>query len=79
MTVKELARFTGKTERTIRNWIAKSSEKISSLSEKISNAEKTKKPADFTIDEVEQILLNSSMSKDAVSILMQNARQNKKY
>ena len=68
MTVKELARFTGKTERTIRNWIAKSSEKIS-------NEEKTKKPADFTIDEVEQILLNSSMSKDAVSILMQKARQ----
>lgn len=78
MTIKELASFTGKTERTIRNWIAKSSEKISSLSEKISNAEKTKKPADFSIDEVEQILFNSSMSKDAVSILMQNARQNKK-
>lgn len=77
MTVKELASFTGKTERTIRNWIAKSSEKISGLSEKISNAEKTKKPADFTIDEVEEILLNSSMSKDAVSILMENARQNK--
>lgn len=77
MTVKELASFTGKTERTIRNWIAKSSEKISGLSEKISNAEKTKKPADFTIDEVEEILLNSSMSKDAVSILMENARRNK--
>lgn len=77
MTVKELASFTGKTERTIRNWIAKSSEKISGLSEKISNAEKTKKTADFTIDEVEEILLNSSMSKDAVSILMENARQNK--
>ena len=40
------------------------------------NATKTE-PADFTVAEVEEILLNSSMSKDAVSILMENARQNK--
>lgn len=74
MTIKELAAFTGKTERTIQMWVKKTGEKNSSVGEKISSAGHGK-GADFTIDEVEQILLNSSLSKDAVSILMENARK----
>lgn len=35
-------------------------------------------PSDFTIDEVEAILRAGSMSRDAVSILMENARNNQK-
>ena len=77
MTIKELAKFTGKTERTVQMWVKKTGEKISSVGEKISSAGHGK-VVDYSVDEVEQILLNSSMSKDAVSILMQNARQNKK-
>lgn len=77
MTVKELASFTGKDERTVQRWIKKAGDKMSAIGDKMSAAGHGK-VVDYTIDEVEQILLNSSMSKDAVSILMQNARQNKK-
>ena len=77
MTIKELAKFTGKTERTVQMWVKKTGEKNSSVGEKFSSAGHGK-VVDYSVDEVEQILLNSSMSKDAVSILMQNARQNKK-
>lgn len=75
MTVRELSKFTGKTERTIRNWIKKAGEKMSSVEEKNSNAGHGK-VVDYTIDEVECILQCSSMSRDAVSILMENARKN---
>ena len=77
MTVKELASFTGKDERTVQRWIKKAGDKMSAIGDKLSVAGHGK-VVDYTIDEVEQILLNSSMSKDAVSILMQNARQSKK-
>lgn len=77
MTVKELASFTGKDERTVQRWIKKAGDKMSAIGDKMSVAGHGK-VVDYTIDEVEQILLNSSMSKDAVSILMQNARQSKK-
>lgn len=72
MTVNELAFFCGKNKSTVTRWIAKCNE---SLRNKLQNATKVK-PADFTIDEVEVILNASSMSRDAVSILMQNARNN---
>lgn len=68
MTIKELVSFTGKAERTIRRWIEKSNiigcDKMSYQVER-----------DYTIDEVEQILKAGSMSKDAVTILMENARK----
>lgn len=76
MTVKELASFTGKDERTVQRWIKKAGDKMSAIGDKMSVAGHGK-VVDYTIDEVEQILLNSSMSKDAVSILMENARHNK--
>ena len=67
MTIKELIDFTGKTERTLRRWIEKSNiqgcDKMSYQMER-----------NYTIDEVEKILCSGSMSKDAVSILMQNAK-----
>lgn len=77
MTIKELAVFTGKTERTVRNWAKKASGNNPSVLEKISNAYETKTKSDFYIDEVEAILNAGSMSKDAVRILMENARQPK--
>lgn len=75
MTIKELAEFTCKTERTVRNWTKKASENNSSILEKISNAYETKTKSDFSIDEVEEILKAGSMSKDAVNILMENAKR----
>lgn len=74
MTIKELAEFTGKDERTIQRWARKADDKMSvRINDKMS-VSSPMYPADFTIDEVEEILNSGSMSKDAVSILMNNAR-----
>ena len=75
MTIKELAEFTGKTERTIRNWVNKAGKINGLIQEKISRSLETKKSSDFTVDEIGEVLNAGSMSKDAVTILMQNARQ----
>jgi hypothetical protein len=72
--VKDLAEFTGKDERTIQRWVKKASDKMSSINDKMSASTSTY-PADYNIDEVEIILRSGSMSKDAVTILMNNARQ----
>ena len=69
MTIKELVSFTGKTERTLRRWIEKS--KITGCDKMSYQVER-----DYTIEEVEQILNAGSMSKDSVSVLMDNARGN---
>ena len=66
MTIKELIEFTNKSERTVRTWVKKAN--IVRYAETAQRIE-----IDYTIDEVEQILKAGSMSKDAVSILMQNA------
>ena len=75
MTVKEIALFTGKTEKTIQRWVKKASDKMSSVADKMSSAGHGK-TVHYDIDEVEAILTAGSMSKDAVSILMENARKN---
>jgi predicted transcriptional regulator len=87
MTIKEIAELTGKTERQIRNWISSdkmsglssekisdlSSEKISDISEKIDEAYKTKKPADFTLDETITILKAGKISEMLINLLKQSA------
>lgn len=94
MTIKEIAEFCKRTPRSVRNWVSKlqlqkatlgnnfkaSYEKISrGISEKNELAMKTGIPADFNIDEVEAILNASTLSKDAVAILMNNARNGNVY
>jgi hypothetical protein len=75
MTIKELAEFTGKTEKTIQRWVAKRNDKMT-LNKDIIALVKGKE-TNLTIDQVESILNAGSMSKDAVNILMSNARQPK--
>lgn len=71
MTVKELVVFTGKNKSTVGRWVAKCTSL--SIMDKLRNATKGN-PADYNIDEVEEILERGSLSRDAVSILMDNAR-----
>jgi predicted transcriptional regulator len=73
MTIKELAKFAGKTEKTIQNWVAKCNEKITLHNEKITLVKGQE--TNLSIDQVELVLNAGTMSKDAVTILMQNARQ----
>ncbi len=71
MNIKELASFTGKDARTIRRWIAKAGDKISQVPlDKMSQGI----PHDYTIDEVEAILIAGTLSKGAITILMENAK-----
>lgn len=69
MNVKQLASFTGKDVRTIRRWIVKAG--FIKKGDKMSQVGKVR---NYSIDEVETILLSGSMSMEAVSILMENAR-----
>ena len=68
MTVKELVSFTDKSVRSVRNWIKKSGIDSEGCAKTAQGA------TDYSIDEVESILNAGSMSKDAINILMQNAR-----
>ena len=77
MTVKELSDFTGKTERAVRNWVKKASEKSSVIKEKSSVSSSTY-PANYSIDEVEHILSCSNLGVNATCIVMANARENQK-
>ena len=72
MTIKELATFTGKNKSTIGRWVAKCNSPLFNI--KLQNAT-NEDPADFSIDEIEMILVSGSMSKDAVKILMENAKR----
>lgn len=74
MTIKEIADFTGKNKSTVGRWVAKCN--TQEIYDKVQNATQYS-PANFDIDEVSIILSCSSMSKDAVSILMSNARNTK--
>ena len=71
MNIKELATFTGKNKSTIGRWVAKCNSDI--FNDRLQRAT-NEHPADFNIDEIEEILITGSMSKDAVRILMENAR-----
>jgi len=72
MTIIELSDFTGKNRTTVERWCAKCIS--SSILNKVQNAQKGK-PADFSMEEVGEILSSGSMSKDAVNIIMENARK----
>jgi predicted transcriptional regulator len=76
MTIKELAEFTGKTERAVRNWVKKATEKSSVIAEK-SSVSSPMNPADYNVDEVELILNESRLGQNAVMIIMENARREK--
>ena len=71
MNIKELATFTGKNKSTIGRWVAKCNSDMFDF--KLQEATNDH-PADFDIDEVEEILKAGTMSKDAVKILIENAR-----
>lgn len=73
MTIKELAKFTGKNESTIQRWIKKAACKMSSVACKMQAAGHGK-ITDYNIEEIECILTCSSLGEDAVAVLMQNAR-----
>ncbi len=74
MTVKELAKLTARTERTVRRWIQKVELSSDTMAAKMSDAQKTNIPADFTLEETGGILRASTVPKVVVNNLMESAR-----
>lgn len=76
MTIKQLSVFCQRDEKTIRRWINKAANKNVTLADKMSSSGHGVS-AEFNLDEVECILRASTMSKDAVSILIANAEESR--
>lgn len=86
MTLNQIAGLTGKAESTIRSWItsaktagssaktAGSSEKMSGLSAKIAEAQRTKKPAQFTLEETIEIV-KAGGNETLANLLLENAHR----
>lgn len=74
MNVKEIAQTVNKDERSVRRWVKKASDKMSGLTDKMSDAEKTKKPADYTFEETIAII-ESGLGKNAALIWKTNAEK----
>ncbi len=75
MTIKEIAKLTGKSESTIRNWLA--SAKTAEISAKIAEARKTSKPSDFTLEETIAII-RAGGNDTLADLLQDNATKNQK-
>jgi hypothetical protein len=74
MTTKEIAELLNKkSTKTILAWIKNNGQKMPIISQKLTDAEKTKKPADFTLDETIQILRAGNVSESLISLLIENA------
>ena len=56
MTTKQIAQAVGKDERTVARWVSVVSDKMSEVSDKVSKAKATSKPADYTLAEACQII-----------------------
>ena len=72
MTIKEIAKAVGKDDRSVRRWAAKLSGNMSNIQDKLSNALKTKEPADFDFDET-MAIIEKGMGKNAAYMFRQNA------
>lgn len=81
MNIKEIASLTGKAESTIRSWVssaktAGASAIIAQVSDKMAEAKKTQKPADFTLEETIAII-RAGGNDTLANLLMQNAKTQK--
>jgi len=73
MTTKEIAEAVGKTERSVRNWVAKVAENFSSVAEK-SSASTATYPADYDLEETCQIL-ETGIGKNAADLYRMSAKK----
>ena len=73
MTTHQVADLCEVDEKTVRRWIAKASDKMSGLSDKLSEAEATKKPAHWHLNEVLAII-NAGGKHTMAALLAENAK-----
>ena len=73
MTTKEIAEAVGKTERSVRNWVAKVAENFSAVAEK-SSASTSTNPADYNLEET-CLIIETGMGKNAADLYRMSAKQ----
>lgn len=74
MTIKQISEIANVTEKTIRAWIQKASEKLPQISGKTTEARRKSKPAKFTLQETIAIV-RAGGNQTLADLLLQNARQ----
>lgn len=72
MTTKEIAEAVGKDERSVQRWVRKASDKMSSVSDKMSSSTSTH-PADYDLEETCAII-EAGMGANAAAIYRANAQ-----
>jgi len=72
MTTKQISESVGKDPATVARWIESVSCKMQEVSRKVQEAKATKKPADYTLAEVCQII-EEGMGKAAADVYRTNA------
>jgi len=76
MTTKEIAEAVGKTERSVRNWVAKVAENFSAVAEK-SSASTSTYPADYDLEET-CLIIEEGIGKNAADLFRMGAKNNVK-
>jgi len=76
MNVKQIALAVSKPERTVHNWVKKSSAKMAQVNAKMAQASIDKKPADYDIDET-CFIIEQGLGKNASALFRYNASNNK--
>ena len=71
MTTREIAKATGKGERTVQRWVQNMTAKMASISDKMAASSSTH-PADFDLEETIAII-EEGMGKNAAAIYRENA------
>lgn len=74
MTTKQIALIVGKDERSIQRWAKSVSDKVSSISDKMSLSTSTK-PADYNLDET-CLIIEKGLGKNAANLFRENAENN---
>jgi predicted transcriptional regulator len=77
MTVREIADAVGKKERTVHNWVLKTSAKNAEVYAKIAEAREKSKAADYSLDQTLEII-ETGMGKNAAGIYRASIKNNEK-
>jgi hypothetical protein len=72
MNVKEISLAVSKPERTVHNWVKKSSAKMAQVSAKMAQAKKTSIPADYDLEET-CFIIEQGLGKNASNLFRSNA------
>jgi len=73
MTVKEIAIATSKPERTVHNWVKKTSANMAQVYAKMAQGLESKKPADYDLEETCAII-ETGLGKNAANLYRMNAQ-----